>query len=68
MSNKTPTPHPKYSAVCALAQKYGVSEATIWRWAKAGRIPAPLKLGPNTTRWDVEAVEAALARAAEGGE
>jgi predicted DNA-binding transcriptional regulator AlpA len=28
-----------------------VSRATLWRMVKAGRFPAPHKLGPNTTAW-----------------
>ena len=39
-----------------MAQLYGVSLATIWRWAKEGTIPAPRKIGKNTTRWDGQEV------------
>ena len=35
-----------------LAAIYGVSRATIWRWAKAGTIPEPKKISANTSRWD----------------
>jgi predicted DNA-binding transcriptional regulator AlpA len=35
-----------------MAAIYGVSRATIWRWAKSGTIPAPQKIGANTARWD----------------
>jgi predicted DNA-binding transcriptional regulator AlpA len=31
----------------------GVSAATVWRHVKAGLLPAPVKLGPNTTAWRV---------------
>ena len=44
-----------------LAQVLAVSEVTIWRWAKDGRLPKPRKLGANTTRWNVGQVRAALA-------
>jgi predicted DNA-binding transcriptional regulator AlpA len=30
---------------------YGVSTATIWRWAKEKRIPQPVKIGLRFTRW-----------------
>ena len=30
----------------------GISRASVWRWAKSGRIPQPRKIGENTTRWD----------------
>lgn len=44
-----------------LAQRFGVSRATIWRWAQKGKFPQPIKLSPGCTRWrlsDVEAWEA----------
>jgi predicted DNA-binding transcriptional regulator AlpA len=25
--------------------------STIWRWVKAGLLPPPVKVGPNTIRW-----------------
>ena len=42
--------HVRLPTVVAL---YGSSPATIWRRVKAGLLPAPLKLGPNTTAWRV---------------
>lgn len=45
-----------------LAQYFAVSRATIWRWAKEGRLPQPKKLAPGTTRWrmaDIQAMESA---------
>jgi predicted DNA-binding transcriptional regulator AlpA len=41
-----------------LAEKYNVSEVCIWLWVKAGRLPPPHKLGPQTRRWPPEAIEA----------
>ena len=38
--------------VMELAAIFGVSRVTIWRWARAGIIPQPKKIGLNTTRWD----------------
>lgn len=43
-----------------------VSPATIWRWVKDGKFPAPFKLGPNTTVWDLNLVEVHLAQQAAG--
>jgi predicted DNA-binding transcriptional regulator AlpA len=37
--------------------------STIWRAVRAGRIPAPTKLGPNITAWRVGDLRAALAAA-----
>ena len=42
------------------------SRATIWRWSREGRLPPPVKLGPNLTRWQVGPLRAALAKLAEG--
>ena len=39
-----------------------VSPATLWRWVAQGRFPAPFKLGPNVTVWDLDQVEAHLAQ------
>ena len=29
----------------------GISNATLWRWIKAGRFPAPLKIGKEKVAW-----------------
>lgn len=39
-----------------------VSAATIWRWVNDGKFPKPFKLGPNTTVWDLDQVDAFLAQ------
>lgn len=36
--------------VCGLV---GVSPATAWRMALDGRLPAPRKMGPKITAWNV---------------
>jgi len=38
---------------------YGCSAATIWRNVKSGRIPAPRKLSPGCTTWNVGELRAA---------
>ena len=40
------------------------SPASIWRDVKAGRLPAPYKIGPRSTRWKVGEIRAALAQLA----
>lgn len=40
-----------YLSVKDVAARYGVSVHSIWRWAKAGTFPQPVKLGPAATRW-----------------
>lgn len=49
-----------------LSGLFGVSLNTIWRWArpKDGRLPAPIRVGPNTTRWNVGSVRETLAKLA----
>ena len=34
-----------------VAARYHVSRQAIWRWARAGTIPAPVKLTSGCTRW-----------------
>lgn len=29
----------------------GISNATLWRWIKAGRFPAPMKIGKKKVAW-----------------
>lgn len=42
-----------------------ISPATWWRWCAEGKAPKSFKLGPNTTVWDLDEVEAFLAQQAE---
>lgn len=42
----------------------GVTPQTIWRNAKKGLIPAPKKLTPAITAWNVGELRASLAKAA----
>ena len=41
-----------------LATRYAISRVTVWRWVSTGRLPAPVKIGPNCSRWIAEEVEA----------
>jgi len=42
----------------AVAQRYGVSRATVWRWVQKGSFPAGKKLSPGCTRWRLADLEA----------
>jgi predicted DNA-binding transcriptional regulator AlpA len=42
--------HVKAPVVAAL---YGIGLASVWRWAGSGHLPAPVKLGPQATGWNV---------------
>jgi prophage regulatory protein len=47
------------SDVCRLLG--GISASSLYRGIAQGRYPAPVKVGPNSSRWLLEEVEAALA-------
>jgi predicted DNA-binding transcriptional regulator AlpA len=53
------TAHVRVRVVAAL---WGISSPTVWRWAKEGLLPAPVKLGPNTTAWRVSDLRNAFAK------
>jgi len=38
-----------------------VSKSTWWAGVKSGRFPSPVKLGPRTTAWPVEAIRSLIA-------
>ncbi|QRF68579.1 AlpA family phage regulatory protein [Ponticoccus alexandrii] len=49
--------------VTQVAERFGVSEDTIWRWKRNGTFPVPRRLGPKMKRWrlaDVLEFEAGL--------
>lgn len=41
-----------------LAERYGVTRTTIWRWSRLDEFPRPSKLGSGCTRWALRSVEA----------
>jgi predicted DNA-binding transcriptional regulator AlpA len=57
----TVTPSRKrYESARQLGARLGVSVATIWRWQHEKKIPAPTKFSPRCSRFDSDAVDAAL--------
>lgn len=42
----------------ATVGRYPVGPGTIWRWVAQGKFPAPVKLGPQTTAWPADALDA----------
>jgi predicted DNA-binding transcriptional regulator AlpA len=34
-----------------VAQLLGIHEMTVWRWARSGRFPRPIKIGVQVTGW-----------------
>lgn len=55
--------HVRLPVVCSL---YACSDETVRRRVKAGHIPAPRKLGPRVTAWNVGDLRRALAQAGGG--
>lgn len=51
-----------------LVAVFSVSESTIWRWVRAGKLPKPVKLGERTSAWPVEAVRSAIDQFSETAE
>lgn len=40
-----------------VAARYGISRVSVWRWARNNFLPAPKKIGPATTRWNILELE-----------
>ena len=40
----------------------GISNATLWRWIKAGRFPAPMKIGKKKVAWRSSVLAAWIAQ------
>lgn len=47
----------KYLNVKEVAERYAISQNTVWRWAKQKRLPNPIKVGPNCTRWPADQLD-----------
>lgn len=60
-------PTPQYARARRVAAMLDVSVATVWRWTKAGRLPAPHHLGPAVTAWNLAEVARHLAAAERDG-
>ena len=45
----------RFFTIDEVAQRYGISHASVWRWVKNDDyFPAPIKLSPGTSRWSEE--------------
>jgi predicted DNA-binding transcriptional regulator AlpA len=51
MQNNQTQQTPAYLRLTDMRSRYRVSGSTIWNWCKTNDLPAPLKLGANTTVW-----------------
>jgi predicted DNA-binding transcriptional regulator AlpA len=64
-------PDSAYVRLPTVAALRGISPATVWRYAKSGVLPKPVKLGPNITAWrvgDLRHFDESNASAAKKGE
>ncbi len=53
----------QFLRVNTVAHRYDTTASTIWRWSREARFahlnfPKPVKLGPNTTAWAVDELDA----------
>ena len=54
-----------------LEERYGKSRVTIWRWVRAGLLPAPYENGPNSVAFKTQEIrerDASLKRKSYGQE
>lgn len=51
MQNNQTSQTPTYLRLADMRTRYRVSGSTIWNWCKTNGLPAPVKLGANTTCW-----------------
>lgn len=61
LSNFDALPDSAFVNVATVAALLGCSTNTVWRRAKAGTLPAPVKISEMSTRWRVGAIRAHLA-------
>jgi predicted DNA-binding transcriptional regulator AlpA len=47
---------------------FSCSRATIWRWVKAEKLPAPKKLGPRISAWNVREIREVISCCMNGGQ
>jgi len=54
----------KYARDAEVAARYGISRSTVWRWARLGLLPRPIKIA-GSTRFDLEACDRAFDKEAD---
>lgn len=50
-----------YVRLPTVAAVSGIGRSTIWKWCAQGRMPAPVKLSPRVSAWQVAALRDWLA-------
>lgn len=56
LAPRTASDLPRYLRQPQVLAAVPVSDATLWRWIKQKKFPAPVKLGPGVTAWRAEDV------------
>jgi prophage regulatory protein len=62
---------PRYLRLPSIKARYGVSQATVWRWCQEGLLPPPIKLAAKTSAWilaELDRVDEAREAGATAGE
>ena len=54
----------KYGRDIDIAERYGISRATVWRWVREGLLPKPIKIA-GTTRFNLAACDAVFDKEAD---
>lgn len=44
----------------AVADTFGINRASVWKWVKLKRIPAPVISGKRFSRWSEQQVQAVI--------
>ena len=49
-----------------VSDKLGIGRSTLFRLIKSGDVPEPVRLGPRTTRWREDEINAYIASLSRG--
>ncbi|WHZ12090.1 MAG: hypothetical protein OJF60_002531 [Burkholderiaceae bacterium] len=58
-------PDSAFIGVRAVAQVFGISVPSAWRWSRDGALPKPVRLSAGSTRWRVGDLRKRLAELSE---
>lgn len=52
-------PDAAFVRLTSVAALFSISNATVWRWCRLGRLPKPVRIG-QVTLWNIGALRAAI--------
>ncbi len=67
IDNLQPQSHSGFMRLNQILEEYPVGKSTWWAGVKSGRFPPPYILGPRTTAWKREDIQALLDSVNKGG-